>query len=157
MKRATELGCEVGNHTYNHPLFSNITEAEIIENVTSVNDIILKATGVKPLLLRPPNGEITRDMAVKLEMNIIHWSIDPEDWKYREDPQKVADHIISKAKDGDIILMHDIYESSYEAFCIAVDALVADGFELVTVSELLGVDESTAASGVIHKSVTQKR
>ena len=147
----------MGNHTSNHALFSTITENEITANVVAVNDIILNSTGVKSTLLRPPYGEIKREMAIKLGMHIIHWSIDPEDWKYREDPQKVADHIISKAKDGDIILMHDIYESSYQAFCIAAEALVADGYELVTVSELLGLSEESAGDGVIHKSVTQKR
>ncbi len=156
LKRAIELGCEVGNHTSDHALFSRISYDEIVQSVTKVNDIIENATGVRPTLLRPPYGEISKEAAVSLGMNVIHWSVDPEDWRYR-DAQQVADHIIAKAKDGDIILMHDIYETSYEAFCIAADALVADGFELVTVSELLGLDETTATSGIIHKSVTKKK
>ncbi len=156
IKRMSDIGCEIGNHSYSHGLFSNLTESQIAEEVESVNLLVEKITGTRPTLLRPPYGEIKKDIAIRLGMHIIHWSVDPEDWKYR-DAQTVADHIISKAKDGDIILMHDIYQSSYEAFCIAADALIADGFELVTISELLDLNEETVSSGVVHKSVTKKK
>ena len=156
LKRMVDMGCEVGNHSSGHENFSNFSDEQIIENVSNMNKIIENATGVKPTLLRPPYGNISKEVAAKLGMHIINWSVDPEDWKYR-DAEYVSKHIIENVKEGDIILLHDIYQTSYEAFCIAADKLIEEGYEFVTVSELLGLSDADPTSGVIHKSATQKR
>ena len=79
---------------------------------------------------------------------IILWSVDPEDWKDK-DTARVVDHVVSTAKDGDIILLHDMYPSSVQAALEIVDRLGERGFCFVTVEQLMACQEITPKAGMI--------
>lgn len=136
LKRELELGCELGNHTYNHDHYGKtVTEADVIK----CSDAVYKACGKRPTAFRCPGGNMSSVMqnaAKKEGMIIAYWSVDTEDWKSRNPAQ-----IISRAEngvyDGSIILMHDIYSTTADAVEKIVPALVKKGYQIVTVSEMI--------------------
>ena len=90
------------------------------------------------MIMRPPGGFIdSTSLSVlgSMGMPAVMWSIDTEDWKNRN-PQKIIDSVLGKVRDGDIILMHDIYTTTADAAEVLIPALTAQGYQLVTVSEL---------------------
>lgn len=141
IQRAVSLGCEVGNHSYDHPSYTSMSSSAVLnDQIGRTNSIIEKYAGACPTLMRPPYGNYTKDLAAKAGMNVIMWSVDTLDWSYRN-TEKIVEHSYSKIDSGDIILMHDLYETTYEAFVIMADKLIAEGYQLVTVSELLGSEK----------------
>ena len=151
--RMVEQGCEVASHTWNHPNLSRQTDAVIEEQLTRTAEAIELASGVYPNLLRPPYGEADAEVkavAERMGIYLINWSIDTVDWKSR-DAQAVYEHIMEKAKDGQIILCHDLYASTFEAMELAIPALLAEGYQFVTVSELLGIGGETRQPGVVYR------
>jgi peptidoglycan/xylan/chitin deacetylase (PgdA/CDA1 family) len=98
---------------------------------------IEEATGKAPTLLRPPGGSITNLRVAESPYSIILWNVDTKDWQYRN-ADTVARNILTSTTPGDIILMHDIYPSTLEAIKLALPLLAEQGYEFVTVSELLG-------------------
>ena len=99
--------------------------------------------------MRPPGGNITADRVASCPYGVIMWSVDSEDWRYKgrgDEATKqanintIVNNIMKQIGDGDIVLMHELYENSYEAFCIVIERLYAEGYEVVSVTELLGSD-----------------
>ena len=84
------------------------------------------------------SGSVNDTVKQNVGLPIILWSVDPKDWKDR-DKDTVVQRVVSATKPGDIVLMHDIYESTAEAVPVIIDQLSAKGFCFVTVSELLGL------------------
>ena len=128
----------MANHTHDHQYISKIGAQGIISQVTATNQKIQAACGVSPSLLRPPGGYYdSASLAVlgNLGMPAVMWSIDTRDWQHRN-AQRTIDTVLSQVKDGDIILMHDIYSTSADAAQVLIPELTARGFQLVTVSEL---------------------
>ncbi len=92
--------------------------------------------------MRPPYGSVNKkveDVADELGLRIICWSIDTDDWRKTTTKEKMVETVKKNARDGAIILMHDRFEKSYETTAEVIDALRAQGFEFVTVGELLGM------------------
>ena len=136
--RAWQLGCEIGNHTYGHKYISKIGADGIRNELGSTNQLIASVTGVSPVLMRPPGGfydSASLSVVGELGMSAIMWSIDTRDWQHRN-AQKTIDTVLSQVKDGDIILMHDLYNASADAAEYLIPELTRRGFQLVTVSEL---------------------
>jgi len=134
--RAAQQGCEIGNHSRSHKDLTTLNADGLYDQVTSVQQQIADLLGFAPRLLRPPYGAHNQTVRSTVNMPVALWSIDTEDWRSR-DANAVIDTVIGHVKDGDIILMHDIYSSTAEAVEYLVPALLADGYQLVTVSELL--------------------
>lgn len=136
--RMTALGCEVANHTYEHKTITKLNAAGIQSQLGQANDNIRTAGGVSPVLMRPPGGA-KNDASMKtvgsMGMSAVLWSIDTLDWKTKN-KQKTIDSVIGHVKDGDIILMHDIYGPTADAAEVIIPKLKAMGFQLVTVSEM---------------------
>lgn len=138
IRRMTEQGCEVANHTYDHKYLTRIGADGILSQVGSANQKIASVCGVSPVLMRPPGGYVdSASLSVlgSMGMPAIMWSIDTRDWQHRN-AQKTIDTVLSQVKDGDIILMHDIYEPTAVAAEALIPELTARGYQLVTVSEL---------------------
>lgn len=135
LRRAHSLGMEIGNHTVNHPDLKKLSEAEIKSEINTTADYVQAAIGVRPTLVRPPYGNYTDTTLSIVKLPFILWSIDTLDWKTR-DAQSTIDSVLSSVKDGDIILMHDLYEPTATAAETIIPELINRGFELVTVSEL---------------------
>lgn len=135
LKRAVSMGMEIGNHTVSHVNFKNTSSSGVYSEIHDNANNIEKITGVRPTLVRPPYGSYTKANIQTANQPFILWSIDTLDWKSRN-ADKVVEEALKNVKDGDIILMHDIYQSTAEATKRIVPALISRGFDVVTVSEL---------------------
>lgn len=129
-------GHQLGNHTYNHLDITTISDEELNEQISKTDDEIFDACGQFSTAFRPPNGSYSEDIVSGIDKTITIWSVDSEDWKSR-DAEAVKEKIVSNCKDGDIILVHDIYETSVDGALAAIDELSEQGFVFVTVDELL--------------------
>ena len=136
VKRKVALGCQIGNHTYNHEHYGkNVTPADI----TKASDAIEKACGVRPTAFRSPGGittDLIRNTCKQEKMPLYYWSLDTQDWKSRN-ADKVYNAVIKNVSDGDIILMHEIYTSTADAFERMVPVLLKKGYQFVTCDELV--------------------
>lgn len=149
LERMVKEGNEIGNHTYNHKELTKLSNDELVEQIRKTQDIVLNSTGIELKLMRPTYGSYNDNLKAKIKMPLILWSVDPEDWKSR-DSQKVTDHILAKVKDGDIVLMHDIYLSTAEAVKVLVPELINRGYQLVTVSELFESRQESLKEGQLY-------
>ncbi|MEF9991391.1 MAG: polysaccharide deacetylase family protein [Romboutsia sp.] len=140
--RASQEGHEIGNHTFNHPDISNLSSTEIEEEILKCEETLIKLTGKKTTLFRPPYGSYRKeellDIAKKNNYKIILWTtIDAKDWK-NPPASQIADTIINKAQNGDIILLHDYAtNNTVEALNYIIPTMMDKGFKFVTVSELI--------------------
>lgn len=136
LKRELALGCELGNHTYDHTRYGDdVTQ----EDIKKTSEIINKYCGSYPTIFRCPGGLMTQTIQEECEregMPIAYWSVDTEDWK-SQDPDQIYEKTMDGVYDGAIILMHDIYPSTAKAVKKIVPALMKKGYQIVTVSELL--------------------
>lgn len=136
VKRKVALGCQIGNHTYNHEHYGkNVTPADISKATAAIE----KAGGAKVTCFRSPGGNTTdaiRAECKKEGMPLYYWSLDTLDWKYR-DQTKVYNAVMKNVEDGDIILMHEIYQSTADAFEKMVPQLLKKGYQFVTCDELI--------------------
>lgn len=136
LKRKVALGCEIGNHTYDHEKYGKNVDAGEIKNAS---EAIYKACGQYPTAFRSPGGMTTDLIRTECEsenMPIYYWSLDTEDWKSRN-ADAVYNAVMNNVKDGDIILMHEIYESTADAVEKMVPELIQKGYQLVTCQELV--------------------
>ncbi len=148
LKAAAEAGMEIGIHAWTHnKYYDSISDAEYHEEVDKTYDAILEWTGVAPKYLRAPGGRITKKQIEESPLYVINWSVDSEDWKNKgrkteeerqANVQKTVDIVLRTVAPGKIILMHEIYDNSYDALCIILEKLTQQGYEFVTMSELLG-------------------
>ncbi len=140
LARMVEEGHAVGNHTEDHPDLTKLARQAVRSEIAQVNDTLEAATGVRPTLLRPPYGAVNDtvdEVAADLGMAQVLWNVDPEDWKDR-DSAIVEKRVIASTGAGDIVLSHDIHETTRDAYAAIIDRLQAEGYVLVTVPELLG-------------------
>jgi peptidoglycan/xylan/chitin deacetylase (PgdA/CDA1 family) len=144
LQREVAEGHEIGNHSWSHPNLAKLSDDAVHNQLQRTEDIIVKTAGVKPKLMRPPYGELTKQQRILVNHDfgykVILWDVDPLDWK-RPGPSVVARRIIAGARSGSIILSHDIHPPTIEAMPQVFDALLAKGFKFVTVSELLAMDK----------------
>ena len=136
LKRKVELGCELGNHTWDHNHYGSAVSAS---DIKQCSDAIYEATGQYPTCFRSPGGNTTqtiRDECKAEGMPLYYWSLDTQDWKYR-DATSVYNKVMNNVSDGDIILMHEIYSTTADAVEKMVPELIKQGYQLVTCQELM--------------------
>ncbi|MGP3972121.1 polysaccharide deacetylase family protein [Streptomyces sp. 6N223] len=144
--RQRDEGHEIGNHSWSHPDLTRLAPGEVRAELDRTGQAIRDATGdaEAPRLLRPPYGAhnaVVRDMGRRMGMPLILWSVDTEDWKYR-DTAHVTNAVLGGVRPGAIVLMHDIHATTVAAVPAILDALADDGYDFVTVSELYaGADD----------------
>lgn len=135
LKAISASGCEIGNHSYNHKDLTTLSTSDVEEQIEKVNRAVKKATGENTTVIRPPYGAYNDKVIKQLEEPVILWDLDTEDWESRN-AKKIVDAVMSSVKDGDIVLMHDIYDSTAEAVEILIPKLKEQGYQVVSVSEL---------------------
>lgn len=128
-------GNEIGNHTYSHPWLTHLSVSDTIQELDKTNDLIFDITGTKPTLFRPSYGDINIKVKKAIDMEIVMWNNDSNDWRYRSS-KSIAARVIKNISDGDIIIMHDTYKRSYEALKIIIPKLKEMDYQIVTVSQL---------------------
>ena len=136
IRREAKIGCEVANHTWDH---SNLRELSLEEGLAEIQDCdkaIYKIIHRYPQHIRPPYGAYTDELREEEKRMFIYWSLDTNDWKWR-DADKVYELVMDNVGDGDIILMHDIHPETAEASKRIIPDLIEEGYQLVTVSELM--------------------
>jgi len=139
LKRTADEGHEIGNHTFSHGPLNYMTDEEIIRELTVTNDMIKSITSKAPRLVRPPYGAFddrVSERVCELSLSVLCWSLDTADWA-TDDPNAVIGALAGKVEDGDIILFHDSQKSTVDAMEILVPQLIEDGYELLTVPQLL--------------------
>lgn len=133
--KMVESGMEVGNHTYNHKSLTGLSASAIKTQITKTNDIFKNMTGRDLTSLRPSYGAVNKKVLLQVELPVVLWNIDTLDWKTRN-ADKVYEVIMNNAEDGDIVLMHSLYQSTVDAVERSIKELYKKGFQVVSVSEL---------------------
>lgn len=151
MLNAYNNGFEIANHTKSHGTLTSCTKDELKTEVDGVNELLSSFGITGNLFLRPPYGNISSLMEECINVPMVTWTVDSEDW-LSKNPETIVDRIIGKVVDGDIIIMHDIYKSTLDAVQIIVPELTRQGFQLVTVSELFDAKGIEPESGVCYNS-----
>lgn len=136
LKRMDAEGHLIGNHTYDHVKISDLDSAQACAEVEKTNALIQEATGKEPEFIRPPFGAWKKTMECSLGMLPVLWDVDPLDWTTKN-TALVVERVLKDTKPGDIILLHDYYQSSVDAALEIVDALTERGYEFVTVDKLI--------------------
>lgn len=153
-KRIVSMNCELANHTWEHKWLSQLSKKGINYQIDHTNDTVESISGTRPKLMRPPGGFYNDTVRAEADMPMIYWSIDTEDWKTR-DADKTIDAVLDHVKDGDIILMHDLYEETVEASETIIPELIKKGYQLVTVSELAQARGVQMENGEVYYSFYQ--
>ena len=136
IKRMKELNMEIGNHMYSHKLLTKLKDNELVSEIKNVDNMIFDIIKEYPTLLRPSYGTVNKRLKSLVDKPIVIWNIDTLDWK-NHNSKYISNKVINKAKDGSIVLMHDIYRATANSLEIIIPKLLSDGYKFVTVSELL--------------------
>ncbi len=151
LKRAYDLGMEIGNHTMNHKNLKTLGADGVKSELKQASDAILNVTGARPTVIRPPYGNYNSTVSSVADAPLILWSIDTLDWKTRNTDSTV-NAILNNVKDGSVILMHDLYSQTAEAAVRVIPELILRGYKLVTVSELAQAKGISMANGNTYSS-----
>lgn len=135
IQQEANAGCEIGNHTYEHKVLTDLNAEQMWLQIHKTSDVIENLTGKAPTLMRPPCGFHDKRVDYMAEMPMILWSIDTKDWQTQNCGDTI-NTVLQNIKDGDIVLMHDMYGATADAVETIVPSLLEEGYQLVTVSEL---------------------
>ena len=136
VKRASEDGHLIGNHTFHHVQLTAANSDDFKKEIISTNDIIQEVTGKETSFIRPPYGSWDKKYEKELNMFPVLWDVDPLDW-CSTNVDKIVRSVLAGTKENSILLMHDSYDSTVTAALQVVDILKAEGYEFVTVDEIL--------------------
>jgi len=140
-QRIAGAGMEIGSHTWEHPDMTTIPAAEVPAQFSRANDAIRSATGVTPTLWRPPGGltdDAVNAQAAQHGLGGILWDVIPFDWINDADTAATRYMLMTQIKPGSVVLFHDTYSSTVDLVYQFLPVLKANGYHMVTVSELLG-------------------
>lgn len=147
LARMVAEGHEIGVHSWTHAQLTRCSAAKVDHEIADTAEVIRRATGQAPKLMRPPygatNAALNKRMMADYGLRTILWDVDTLDWRH-PGVQRVIDTAVGKARPGSIILVHDIHASTIAALEGIVQGLQARGFKLVTVSQLIALSRSGA-------------
>ena len=161
---AVQNGNEIGIHAYTHAkgiYYDECSDSTYEHEINKTRDTILSVLPDYQIrLMRPIGGMISAERVQSSPYSVILWDVDSDDWNHRYSPHEsdeesaqkvnaIVENVMSNVKNGSIILLHDIYQSSYDAAVIILQRLYEEGYEVVTVSELLG---SAMTPGQLYRS-----
>ena len=149
VRRMDEEGHQIGIHTFDHVKLTGLSRADFDAQVERTRAALKGVLGHNDFLLRPPYGMLDDGVRAMAGCPILLWSIDPEDWRDR-DGARVAAEVTAQARDGGIILMHDIFPESVDAALEIVDALHAQGYLFCTVEELFAARGVPLEAGQVY-------
>ena len=156
VKRMKKLGCELGNHTYDHKDLATLSSDEISSEIARVDEQLVNLTGEGASVVRPPYGSVNDTVKSTVGTPMILWSIDTLDWK-TQDVESTVEEVMNNVKDGSIILMHDIFSTSVDAAEILIPQLIKEGYQLVTVHELASLHQTELSAGTTYGEFNQIR
>ena len=142
-KRMLELGCEVGSHSWDHTQLTTIDLDAVAKQFSDTDDALIQACGQAASVARAPYGDGNSDIYNTVNKPFFMWSLDTEDWKLLDADADYSAVMNGDLTDGTIILMHDIHEPSVKAALRLIPDLIAQGYKLVTVSEMAAAKNVT--------------
>ena len=151
VERMRDEGHQIGNHTWSHKRLDELSPDEIAQEIGKTDALLKTVAGEGEYWLRPPYGFLRPGTENLVGVPVVKWSVDPRDWESRNAPQIIR-AVADAAQPGSIVLLHDIYPTSVDAALQLIDALSADGYQFVTVEELLRRNGVTPAPGVSYRS-----
>ncbi len=131
-----DSGNQVGNHSLTHPPLTTLSADGVSHEIATTNQIIEEASGVAPNTVRPPYGDWNESVLATAGMPFIMWSIDTLDWQ-KPGAQALIDSVVHQSEPGDIVLMHDIHETTTTVVPQMLPGLKERGFSMVTIDQLL--------------------
>ena len=146
LNTALLLGFELGNHTYSHADITTLSSAEITAEIQSVDKTLSILDGREKHLFRPPYGKITGEQKNALQTPVISWTIDTLDWTGASE-EFIYDTVMQNKFSGAIVLMHDGYKNTVDALKRLLPDLQADGYQIVSVSQLAKAHHCTMRNG----------
>lgn len=149
--KEAQYGCEIGCHSYNHTILTTVSNATIKSEVTKTNNLIKKYTGQTVKTVRAPGGSVNDNVKKVVSYPLVNWSVDTLDWSNRSSAATFA-NFKANVTDGAIVLMHDLYPSTAEATKSIVSYLKQNGYQIVTVSELMDAKGVRFTSGNLYNS-----
>ncbi|GAB3623844.1 hypothetical protein GCM10027418_19280 [Mariniluteicoccus endophyticus] len=150
VSRAASMGMEIGNHTTHHGTLSSMSYQGVRNELNPTSDKIQRLTGRRPVWMRPPGGATSttvQQASADMGMGVALWSVDPYDWRDRN-AATVTDRVLHDVRPGAVVLMHDLHGTTVDAAPGIIRGLKAQGYTLVTMSELLG----QPAPGQVYRS-----
>ena len=154
IRRMAEDGHQIGCHTYHHVQMTTLSENQQKQEILQWYQAVSSIIGDFSYAVRPPYGCVNNAVCRSLNVPVILWSVDTEDWTGKS-AGEIADYVISEAKDGDIILLHDIFEESVQGAVMALDDLTRRGYTFVTVNDLLADRGIAIQSGKVYRQAAQ--
>lgn len=145
VRRMRDEGHQVGNHTYSHARLDRGSAAGLSE-LDKADAQLCKVLGEGEYWIRPPWGFVNDTIKKSVNVPLIYWSVDTEDWRSRN-ADLITHTIVKNAQNGDIVLLHDIHAESVDAALRAIDTLSAQGYQFVTVEELFSCCSVTPQFG----------
>ena len=136
VERMSKEGHLIGNHTYDHVQLNCLSEEKACEEITKANETIEQITKKPTEFIRPPFGAWSSKKSCPVELFSVLWNIDPLDWKV-QNTDIIVQRVLSQVKDGAVILLHDIYDTSVEAALQIIDSLQKEGYEFVTADQFI--------------------
>ena len=136
IKRVIAEGHQIGNHSWDHPVLTKISLEKAKSQINDTTAALKKASGLDVHIMRPPYGAINGAIQAEVDQSFILWDVDTLDWKNRNTASIMKE--VRKAQPGSIILMHDIHQTTIDALPLILQYLTEQGFEMVTIEELMG-------------------
>lgn len=149
-KELSERGFEIANHTTDHSKLTKLTEVKYLSKINDNNALFKELTGKDMPYLRPPYGSYNDKIKASAGVPIVTWSLDTRDWESRN-KDKVIEMVINNIKEGDIILFHDLYESTRNAVKELMPLLKEQGYQAVSVGELFKSKGITLEAGTSYR------
>ena len=156
-RRIYEEGHEIGYHGFTHKSMQSMSRRDIAGELEDSQALLPE--GCQPVFLRPPGGccsDAVRQVAEVRNLAILSWSVDPRDWA-THDTAAVERAVLKNVKDGDIVLLHDMSDSSVQAALDIVDVLLDQDYEIVTVSRLVLIRGVKLRPGQVYTRFQKNR
>lgn len=136
VKQEEEEGHVIGNHTYHHVDITRVSDEKARAEIEETRKVVMDITGKDTEYVRPPFGVWQKKLEQELDVFPVLWTVDPLDWT-TGNTDEIVNRVVTKVKENDIILLHDCYESSVDAALRIIDILQKEGYEFVTVDEMI--------------------
>lgn len=139
VKALSDAGHEVMNHSSTHAHFSQLSNEQIVADITASNEKVAAVTGVTPTLFRCPYGEYDDHVISAINgmgMTAVQWNVDSLDWKGIS-ADEIKGRVLKNVTPGSIVLFHNAAENTPQALPGIIESLLADGYTIVPISQIL--------------------
>lgn len=146
LKRMVAEGHEVASHGWSHTSITQLGREDLLQQLRHTSKTVDDAVKRRPAVYRPPYGNTNHSLnalvATEAGMKVVLWSLDSLDWENR-DAAYITKHLLARAKPGDVILAHDTSPQMVAATGALLDGLISEGYELLTVSEMMSFPDDS--------------